>query len=135
MDIIPWQEEFSVSVREIDMQHKNLVRMINDLYTAMTERRGQEALDKIVTGMVDYARIHFATEEHYMLKYDYIGYAAHKAEHDKFAAKAVDLQERLNERTLVLSLEVINFLKDWLSSHILATDKKYVPCFRSKGLQ
>lgn len=130
----PWKEEFSVGVREIDMQHQKLVTMINDLFNAMIEKKGQEVLSKIVDGMIDYARTHFATEEAYMLKYHYTGYVAQKAEHDKFVAKAVDLQKRLNDKTLVLSLEVINFLKDWLTNHILVSDKKYGSLFNSKGL-
>ena len=134
METFPWKEDFSVGVREIDMQHKNLVIMINNLFDAMREKNGQEVLSEIVDRMVNYARTHFSTEETYMLKYNYPGYAEHKAEHDEFTAKAIDLRRRLNDKTLVLSLEVIRFLKDWLSNHILVNDKKYGPYLNSKGL-
>ena len=134
MEIIPWKDDFSVNVQEIDMQHKNLVRMINELFNAMELKKGQEALADIVNRMVKYAGTHFATEERYMLKYDYPGYLEHKAEHDRFVTKAIELQERLNQKSFVVSLEVIRFLKEWLSDHILGTDKKYGPYFNSKGL-
>ena len=134
MEIIPWREEFSVNIMLIGMQHKELVMMINNLYDAMKEKKGQEVLCKLVDRMVEYARVHFDNEEKAMLKYEYIGYPSHKIEHDKFVAKTMELQKRLNEKTLVLSLEVISFLKEWLSSHILVTDKKYVPHLTSKGM-
>jgi len=34
----------------------------------------------------------------------------------------------------VLSLEVMNFLKDWLMNHIQGSDKKYGPYLNSHGI-
>ena len=36
---------------------------------------------------------------------------------------------------MILTLEVMNFLKDWLTGHILGVDKKYAPFFAAKGLK
>lgn len=37
--------------------------------------------------------------------------------------------------TSTLSLEVLNFLKNWLIKHIQGTDEKYVPFLTSKGVR
>jgi hemerythrin len=34
-----------------------------------------------------------------------------------------------------LSIEVLNFLKDWVGNHIQGTDKKYGPFFNKNGLK
>ena len=135
MPVIPWEERFSVHVQEIDAQHQRLLQMIDDLHTAMTERRGREVLLEIVERMIDYARSHFATEEAYMERFKYPGYVRHRAEHAGFSAKAVELHGRLRSGALVLSLEVINFLREWVTNHILVSDQAYSACFRANGLK
>jgi len=38
------------------------------------------------------------------------------------------------DNKLGITLEVMNFLKDWLSHHILSVDKKYAPFLNEKGI-
>jgi len=34
-----------------------------------------------------------------------------------------------------LSIDIMRFLKDWLTGHIQGTDRKYIPCFQENGLR
>ncbi len=134
MSLIQWSEDLDIGFELIDKQHKVLVDMINELYDAMMEIKGQEALRKVVNRMVEYAAIHFMVEEKWMVDFDYENYTEHKKIHDDFTRKAVNLKNQLSEEGFVLSLDVLNFLRDWLIGHIQGTDRKYISCFKENGV-
>ncbi|NOY12292.1 MAG: hemerythrin family protein [Deltaproteobacteria bacterium] len=134
MPIITWEKSYSVGVDELDGHHKQLINMINELYYAMKNDRGQSLVNDIISDMLSYAEMHFEIEEGYMRRCEYLGMLQHFREHEHFIKKAQDLARRSKEGEFVLSFEVIQFLSDWLKSHILETDMKYVPLFKEKGL-
>jgi hemerythrin-like metal-binding protein len=135
MAIIRWEQNFSVGVEELDNHHKQLISMINELYFAMSNDRGQQVVESIIKDMLDYAKMHFKVEEGLMKKCEYLGSLQHYREHEKFVAKAQDMAQRSEEGEFVLSFEVIQFLSDWLRNHILETDKKYAPVFKQCGVR
>jgi hemerythrin len=135
MAYIVWNEKYSVGVKEIDLQHKKLTDLINGLHDAMKEGKGKDVLARVLQDLINYAASHFATEEKYMTQFKYPAYPAHKGEHEKFVKKVLDLQKDFNSGTAVMTLEVMNFLKDWLFNHIQGTDKKYGPFFNEHGLK
>lgn len=125
MALIDWNEQLSVGVKEFDNQHKKLIALINQLHEAMRAGKGKEILEKTITELVSYTRIHFAAEERYLLAKNYADYPTHKAQHDQLTQKVIDFQDQHKSGKVALSLPMMNFLKEWLTQHILNTDKKY----------
>ena len=134
MALMAWSDNLSVNVTQIDEQHKKLVGMLNDLHDAMKQGKGSDASGNVLSGLVQYVATHFATEEKLMKEHAYPEYLKHKIEHDALTKQALDLQKQLQEGKPVLTVELMKFLKDWLSNHILGTDKKYGPYLNSKGI-
>lgn len=135
MDLITWDTNLSVNVAEIDRQHKQLITMINELHNAMRERKTGDVLEGIISGLIKYTRTHFATEERYFDQFGYPETGTHKAEHVAFVKKVSDFKTGFDSGKILLSMEIINFLKDWLIKHIQGTDKKYSPFLNKNGIK
>jgi hemerythrin len=135
MALINWDDSFSVNVVEIDGQHQKLVGMINDLHDAMKQGRGKDVLDKIINGLIDYTGYHFRTEEKYFDQFGYPDANSHKEEHMDFTKNVSDFKEGFTAGKIGLSMEVMDFLTNWLQNHIKIVDKKYGPFFNEKGLK
>jgi len=135
MAMIQWNDSFSVKVAEIDQQHKKLVAMINELHDAMKQGKGKNVLGKIINGLISYTATHFKTEEKYFDRFGYPEKDSHKKEHVAFVKKVSEFKDGFEKGKLSLTLEVMNFLSDWLKNHIMGTDKKYSQFFNEKGLK
>ena len=135
MAFFDWKDEYSVGIAQIDTQHKKLVSLLNDLYGAMKEGKGNEILDQVLKGLVDYTKTHFATEENLMKMHKFPGYEDHKKKHEAMAGHVLGLYEKLKQDKKFNTLEIANYLKDWLKNHILGTDKLYRAFLNDKGVR
>lgn len=125
MAFYSWKQEYSVGNDLMDKQHQVLIEMINKLHDAMKVGKGSVEVGIIVTEMIDYSIMHFATEEELMKKFGFNGLSDHKIEHKAFMTKVDEFQKQMNAGSFTLSMEVANFLKDWLTNHILVNDMAY----------
>ena len=134
MPIMSWSDAYSTGIAEIDQQHKKLIDLINSLHDAMSKGHGKEVLGKILGELITYCASHFAVEEKLFDKHGYPDAAEHKEKHQKMTSKVLDLQKQFAQGKATLTLEVMDFLQQWLDKHILGTDKKYGPFLNSKGV-
>ena len=133
MAYFTWEEKYRVGVKSIDLQHKKLIDLINNLYEAMSSGKGKEILSKTLEALVDYTKYHFEAEEALMTKYGYAEVLHHKQEHIQLTAKVIEMQKEFYQGNTAVTIELGAFLKEWLTSHILGTDKKYTKFFNEKG--
>ncbi len=135
MAFINWDDRLSVGVPSIDDEHKKLIGLINDFYQDIYEKSPWEKIVETVRGLKEYTTYHFATEERYMSNLGFPGYVPHKAEHELFVKAVNDYQRKLDDGKFIVSVEITNFIKDWIKNHILGTDKKYSGFFVSHGVK
>jgi len=133
MPLIPWNDELSVGVNSLDEQHKQLVAMINELNDAFEKGKSDEILAKVFDELAVYTIEHFGYEEELFARYGYSESQAHKKAHEVLIKQVQDLRQKLNDGEFMISLEVMLFLKDWLTNHIMKTDKAYAPFLIEKG--
>lgn len=135
MTLITWNENLSVKVAEIDQQHQKLIGIINDLTDAIRRGKGNAVIAEVVRSLIDYAKIHFETEEKYFKQFGYPQAAGHMKEHEEFIRKVTGFEAGTPKGQFGLSIQVLQFLGDWLINHILGTDKAYSAFFNEKGLK
>ncbi len=133
MALITWGDNYSVKIAGIDAQHQKLVKLINELHDAMRMAKGNEILGKIITELVDYTVFHFSFEEKLMSEAKYPGLAKHRIEHDSLKTKVRKIKSDFDSGKTVISIEVMQFLKDWLVNHIMHSDKEYSPFLVKKA--
>jgi hemerythrin len=134
-NFIDWSDELSVGIEEIDEQHKVLLRLINQMHTAIHKRHGSEAVSTILAELIEYTRIHFAVEESLMRILNYSGYAEHHDQHQELLEHVIQLQKKLASGKTAISFELMHFLKKWLTRHILEEDMLYSGFFLAAGAQ
>ena len=135
MALMQWEDRFSVGIAMFDNQHKKLVDLINELHTAMMQGHGTQAEGRIINELLNYTQTHFKTEEKYFDLYNYPGTAIHKKEHDNFVNRVAEFRDKHERHEVGLTVEIMDFLRKWLTGHIMGTDKRYSSFFKDKGLK
>lgn len=124
MALITWSSMLSTGIAEQDNQHKKLIDLINQLNDAMQAGKGADILGKVLSELVNYTVFHFEYEEKMMGQYSYSDTAAHKAEHQKFVQTVGEFKRKFDSGNAVITVEIMSFLRNWLTGHIMKTDKK-----------
>jgi hemerythrin len=117
-----------------DAQHKRLFDLINEFYENVKGGQVTAGTVKLVGGLLEYTVYHFGFEENLMQKASYPGLGAQQAAHKAFIEKVADYKARSESGKLLLSVEVSNFLKAWLTEHILKSDMLYAPAMKAAGI-
>jgi hemerythrin len=120
-----WSDSFSVGIPEIDEQHKVLVSLLNQLHAAFRERNGTQASREILDRLAEYTRTHFLLEESLMRISRYPGLDEHRAQHEDLIKQVTSLQTKLDAGKASISVELLQFLLNWLSKHINESDKRF----------
>ncbi len=131
---LEWDESFATGVVKFDQQHRKLFDMVNELHDAMQKKRSKEAIGSILNRLIEYTGSHFADEEAAFSKFHYPDQAQHKQHHSKLVGQVLELHGKFNSGEAVLTQSVIEFLQDWLITHIKGVDKLYGPCLAKKAL-
>ena len=133
MAYFEWSENLTINHEEIDRQHKVLVALLDKMYVALSQGKGNKVIGVILIDLNLYIKTHFAAEEKLMIIHNYPEYEVHKKEHEALAREVVDLFKKFNTGESVSAIAVGKFLKDWLNNHIKKTDKQLGSFLNSMG--
>lgn len=124
----------SVGVKEIDLQHQEFINILNNLYDYTYQSKSKEELEVLLSRLASYATNHFKTEEKYFDDFNYEFAEEHKSEHSKLLKQIAEFQNNFQSGQAEVTVELIDFLEDWLVHHLGNQDKKYIQCFAEHGL-
>ena len=136
MPVIEWSEQYSIGIPSVDEQHKTLVGFINRLNEAMAVGEAREVLADILVGLSQYTKEHFSYEEELFARFGYAESESHINEHHRMIKRvhqfSLDFQQ---DASGAISLELMQFMTNWLLNHIQHSDRDYAPFLIAKGVK
>lgn len=128
--MILWKDEYKIGLQKIDKQHQKLFEIAGEIYDLL---RLDDDIDKfdqileIIQELKDYTVFHFQEEEEYMLSINYPRFFSHKMLHNEFIQKVNEVNiTSLDEDQTNYLLDILDFVLNWLQTHILQIDKQIV---------
>jgi hemerythrin len=133
MQFLEWEDTYNIGVKEIDIQHRGLFDIISKLSASRRYETEGKYFFAMLNQLVDYTKIHFATEERYMQEAQYPKLVEHQREHTVFMTEVMKLVRDCEKKEPDIQQKILNFLKDWYMVHIMGTDRDYQKAFMDKG--
>ncbi len=129
-----WNEIYELGIQEIDLQHKKLISISNELYDIATKGdvNLKITMSKILKNLTDYTVYHFTSEEEFMKKYGYQGAPMHKIAHDNFVAEVTQQIKNLSEGSQEDVLIFYDYIANWILAHIAKADKIWATFVKEK---
>ena len=129
MPFYQWTQSMSVGVALLDSDHQALIELINRLHEHLEAEEADKdaaALDEIFDRLVAYIDYHFAREEKVMEACEYPLLDSHRDEHLDFTQQIRYVRDRyVKSGDAEIGQELLDFLKNWLTHHILIQDMEY----------
>lgn len=129
---IKWEKKYELGIPSIDKQHHHLVELCNKLRCDLKDFSSQEGIDWHVSlantlkELASYTQEHFAAEEKLMKACNYKDYDIHRSQHIKFVEQVTKQLMTFDLATLQEAYSLLDFLRDWILSHVACEDKLYV---------
>jgi hemerythrin len=118
----------------MDDQHGILMDAMNELRLAMTHGSGREQLSKLLDQLIEFTRMHFASEEQLMQQTGFAGHEQHRAQHQCLMAQVLQAAHQLQYGKKADMSGLLNFLRDWHTQHIAGPDQQCGAWLNDRGI-
>ena len=130
---LEWNEEMSVGIDEIDIDHKKILSIIASIIEAIDTNSNAETIESYFSELALCTTAHFKQEEALMETLAFSDFMEHQKGHQAFLNKLPELKNKLlYSNDVEAAEEVSQFLYDWVIEHILISDMDYVHAFFSE---
>lgn len=130
-DPFAFTSKYMTGITLVDDEHRRLFEIIRETNDLIHEEFLHDKYDEIVRLMNElraYTEFHFSDEEALMERIQYPGLDAQKRAHSAFIERLVEIDlndlDEMDDHQQEYLLDLIRFLLDWLTNHILACDCK-----------
>jgi hemerythrin-like metal-binding protein len=108
---------------------------LNDLHAAMLKGQARNLTGPLLRELVEYTHTHFSTEERMLAAASYPGLVIHRLKHRELIKQVEEFAARFEKGEITLNLDLMNFLRDWLSNHIQKVDHEYGSWLNEHGVR
>ncbi len=131
---IEWNDDLNTNIEEIDDQHRELFRRVNNLLEACGQGKGRDEISRILAFFQDYTMSHFSSEEKAMQDSAFPDYDSHREEHADFTGQIAGLKQKLMKEGAGIGVVLLTIRTsiDWLTIHIRKSDKEFADYLNSR---
>jgi hemerythrin-like metal-binding protein len=124
LSYLEWKPEFSVGVPGVDLEHQQLIALINQLHASLLGHGSPTAAREFMGELHARISAHFALEEKLMREARYDQYSEHKQDHEALLDEITDMIDTLGEDGDELSGRLADQLDAWFSVHFRTHDAR-----------
>jgi hemerythrin-like metal-binding protein len=129
MEWIKWDKHLEVGHAAMDRDHTRLVALVNELADGVVNRSGNADYDTLLNDLLAHTEAHFRMEEQLMDIHNYPLADEHKSRHARLLRDAAAFKSRFDP-AVAPSVSLLYFFEQWLTRHILASDKELAEFLR-----
>ena len=133
MTVAHWSPSLSIGVETLDADHRELIDHLNALEVEIGGTARHDAVAEILDALIARTEAHFRHEEAMMTREEYP-----EAEHHKLIHQALIEEIRQFRKDHLagteIGPEIAEFIKRWLISHIIESDKHLGGYLEGRGV-
>ena len=122
MSSLHWSPNLSVGVEALDADDRELIDLMNDLDAEIGREAGHDAIMRKLDQLIARTETHFRHEEAMMAEASYPEAEHHARLHEALMGEIWELRE-IHASGTDIGPEIADFIKRWLISHIMESDK------------
>jgi len=127
LTFIQWNDSYKVGHKIVDFDHMTLVNITNELFMRVDRGFSDEEIAQTISLLIDYVERHFEREEDLFKNSAYPDVDKHLAMHRDIEKTVKDIAAVYKTKPDAINIhEVLEFLKKWLTNHILKADQGYM---------
>ncbi|RLD02822.1 MAG: hypothetical protein DRI56_13555 [Chloroflexota bacterium] len=124
-NIFNFDDEFKLGIKAADIEHGQLVDMLNRTYELLKDGNREEARNYFNKTLSAYVHEHFRNEEAFLKSIGFPELEEHKVIHANFRKSVEELSLRIENADDVAFRQGLADTFTWIINHIGKTDKKY----------
>ena len=118
MALLQWSDDFRIGIGTFDKEHRQIVESINTLQTEVQGRNERSVTDPRLRKLASDTVAHFKAEEEMMGTSKYPGLALHAMKHQHLLEQLSAFLTRYSRDGASMDRHSLNFLRDWVTTHI-----------------
>ena len=124
MQLLQWQASYSLGIPAVDLEHRQMIDMINEVYASVDDQNDAQAVQAALAEIHAGIAAHFALEERLMKEAGYDEYAAHKDNHEVLLDEIRDMMDVYAEDPQAGRELLRRTLSDWFGLHFATFDAR-----------
>lgn len=111
--------------RGVDGEHHLQLSLLAAVRQAVVEERPEDEIRDLIDRLVDFTKIHFASEAALMRLYQYPHFEAHVLEHEHSLEQIDAMRDAWQSRRVEITGDCLDALSEWLQTHIGGADRAF----------